>query len=131
MSEKLKGCNRNKIKCGIFERKSVALIENSLEYLLGSDEQLWEALLFLQGSTFYTRKGLPFTYQIKGYEMFISRKEKSLTKATVLLAFHHAVQLQKNGCIIDGPKKLGTFGASYLYPIFIELGIIAEQPRQE
>lgn len=104
-----------------------SFVEKCSENLTEADEQLWEALLFLQGSTFYTRKGLPFTYRIKGYEMFISRKEKSLTKATVLLAFHHAIQLQKNGCIIDGPKKLGTFGASYLYPIFIELGIITEQ----
>lgn len=100
---------------------------NRSESLAEADERLWEALSLLQGRTFYTRKGLLFTYQIKGYEMFISRKEKSLTKATVLLAFHHAVQLQKNGCIINGPKKLGTFGASYLYPIFIELGIITEQ----
>lgn len=113
------------------KEKLVSLIENSSENLAKAERALWETLLFLQGSIFYTRKGLPFTYQIKGYEMFISRKEKSLTKATVLLAFHHAVQLQKNGCMIDGPKKLGTFGASYLYPIFIELGIIAEQPRQD
>lgn len=99
-------------------------IKDDVINLVEADELVWEALLLLQGSTFYTRKGMPFTYQIKGHEMFISRKEKSLTKATVLLAFHHAVQLQKNGCIVDGPKKLGTFGASYLYPIFIELGII-------
>jgi len=37
------------------------------------------------------------------------------------------IQLQKNGCHIDGPKKLGTLGASYFYPIFMELGIITEQ----
>lgn len=113
----------NKTEIQITE-KLVSLIEHSTENLPEADELVWEALLLLQGSTFYTRKGLPFTYQIKGYEMFISRKEKSLTKATVLLAFHHVVQLQKNGCVVDGPKKLGTFGASYLYPIFIELGII-------
>jgi len=95
--------------------------------LTEADSLLWELLESLQGKTFYTMKGLPFTYQIKGYELFISRKEKSLTRATVLLAFHHAVQLQKNGCNVDGPKKLGTFGASYLYPIFVELGIIIEQ----
>lgn len=110
-----------------FKEKLHLSIKDDARNLTEADKHLWEALSLLQGRTFYTRKGLPFTYQIKGYEMFISRKEKSLTKATVLLAFHHAVQLQKNGCIINGPKKLGTFGASYLYPIFIELGIITEQ----
>ena len=55
--------------------------------------------------------------------MFIDRKEKSITKSSVLLAFQNLV---KQGGIIGGPKKLGTFGASYLYPIFMELGWIVE-----
>ena len=66
---------------------------------------------------------LAFTYVIKGNEMFIDRKEKSITKSSVLLAFQNLV---KQGGIISGPKKLGTFGASYLYPIFMELGWIVE-----
>ena len=55
--------------------------------------------------------------------MFIDRKEKSITKSSVLLAFQNLV---KQGGIISGPKKLGTFGASYLYPIFMGLGWIVE-----
>ncbi len=107
-----------------FNQQLSSLIEENHVNLTEVDQLLWELLESLQGKIFYTMKGLPFTYQIKGYELFISRKEKSLTRATVLLAFHHAVQLQKNGCNIDGPKKLGTFGASYLYPIFMKIGII-------
>ena len=110
-----------------FRERLLSLIACNDMDLTEANQLLWELLESLQGKIFYTMRGLPFTYQIKGYELLISRKEKSLTRATVLLAFHHAVQLQKNGCNIDGPKKLGPFGASYLYPIFMELGIITEQ----
>ena len=57
--------------------------------------------------------------------MFVSRKDKSITKATILLAFHKAMELQRGGNGIAGPKKLGTFGASYLFPIFLQLGVIS------
>ena len=82
-----------------------------------------ELALLLWQVEFQTVKGLAFTYVIKGNEMFIDRKEKSITKSSVLLAFQNLV---KQGGIISGPKKLGTFGASYLYPIFMELGWIVE-----
>ncbi len=92
------------------------------------DEALWDALIAWQGRTFLTAKGLEYTYVIRarrdgalGGEMFISRKEKSITQSTVFMAFHKALEL---GGVVTGPKKLGTFGASYLYPVFIRLGII-------
>ena len=76
---------------------------------------LWQVLKQYEQVEFQTVKGLAFTYVIKGNEMF--------TKSSVLLAFQNLV---KQGGIISGPKKLGTFGASYLYPIFMELGWIVE-----
>ena len=100
-----------------------------------SDRALWDALIAWQGETFYTAKGLAFTYMIRarrdgamGGEMFISRKEKSITQSTVFMAFHRALEL---GGRVEGPKKLGTFGASYLYPVFIRLGVIRPpEPEQ-
>ena len=99
------------------------------------DRALWDALIAWQGETFYTAKGLAFTYMIRarrdgamGGEMFISRKEKSITQSTVFMAFHRAMEL---GGQVEGPKKLGTFGASYLYPVFIRLGVIrSPEPGQ-
>lgn len=99
------------------------------------DEALWDALTALQGETFLTAKGLSYTYLIRerrdgevSGEMFISRKEKSITQSTVFMAFHKALEL---GGVVTGPKKLGTFGASYLYPAFIRLGIIRKpEPGQ-
>ncbi len=95
--------------------------EEGLEQL---DDLLWEVLRLYQGAEYRTAKGLNFTYSVKGYEMFVSRKDKSLTRATVTLAFHTALSLQSQGLAVSGPKKLKTFGASYLFPVFIDLGII-------
>lgn len=88
------------------------------------DALLWDALRAMAGSPFSTMKGLAFTYRIQGNEMFVDRKEKSLTRATVLLAFHNALALLSRGEAIPGPKTLKTFGASYLFPIFQALGVI-------
>ena len=85
------------------------------------EDTLWSMLLYLQGCVFLTAKGLKFTYKIKGGEMFVNRKSKSITQATVFMAYHKAMEL---GDAVAGPKKLGTFGASYLYPIFVRLGVI-------
>ena len=85
------------------------------------EDTLWSMLLYLQGCVFLTVKGLKFTYKIKCGEMFVNRKSKSITQATVFMAFRKAMEL---GGAVVGPKKLGTFGASYLYPIFVRLGVI-------
>ncbi len=85
---------------------------------------LWNALILYQDVPFVTSKNLQFTYSIRGYEMFVSRKDKSITRSTVNLAFGMAMKLLREEQPLSGPKKLGTFGASYLYPIFIHVGVI-------
>ena len=64
---------------------------------------------------------MDFTYKIHGGEMFVDRKEKSITRATVMKAYGKVVELDG---VVKGPKALGTFGASYLYPIFVKMGLI-------
>ena len=88
------------------------------------EEQLWALIRQKEGTVFNTSKGLPFTYSLKGNEMFISRKDKSITRSTVNAAYRKASELIRTEGTVTGPKRLGTFGASYLYPIFKELGII-------
>jgi hypothetical protein len=46
------------------------------------------------------------------------------TRSTVELAYKNGMELKKTEGIVTGPEKLGTFGASYLYPMFIRLGVI-------
>lgn len=88
------------------------------------DDLLWNVLTELQRKPFLTTKRLVFYYEIRGYEMFVSRKDKSITRSSVMLSFHRALELQAEGKPVSGPKKLGTFGASYLYPIFQEIGVL-------
>lgn len=98
--------------------------EDGMEMLTELDDSLWNALLEFQRCSFQTAKGFNFTYEIRGYEMFVDRKEKSVTRATVNMAFHKALEIQRTQGKVTGPKKLGTFGASYLYPVFIRIGVI-------
>lgn len=85
---------------------------------------LWETITAFEDYPFKTAKGLRYYYTVKGNELFISRKEKSVTRASVNMAFETAIRLQREGSEITGPKMLGCFGASYLYPIFIRIGVI-------
>jgi len=90
------------------------------------EEKLWQELIYLQGCIFrtYGRNGvggLDFTYKIRGGEMFVDRKEISITKATMVKAYGKVVELDG---VVKEPKALGTFGASYLYPIFAKMGLI-------
>ena len=85
---------------------------------------LWNAILLHQGETFTTsgrgtRSGVPFPYSIRGAEMFVDRKGKPITRATVLRAYHNAIVLG----VVTGPEKLNVFGASYLLPIFKRIGM--------
>lgn len=61
--------------------------------------------------------------------MFISNKRKPITKATVMVAYSRAVQIQEAEGYVSGPKRLNAPGAaSYLYPLFLHLGIIKRTP---
>jgi hypothetical protein len=90
------------------------------------EEKLWNELVYMQGCIFRTagrsgHDGVDIVYRIKGGEMFVDLKEKSITRATVMKAYRRVVELDG---IVKGPKTLGTFGASYLYPVFVKMGII-------
>lgn len=79
-----------------------------------ASDRLWEQILARQGETFYTKKGLPFTYYIKGGELFASRRERSITRSTFEKAFR---KIQDNPQEVSGPKKLNVYGAPYVWAI--------------
>ena len=114
-AERIRLYRERKQKCAEFSAKLSTLTEREWE------EALWSLLAGLQGCVFLTAKGLKFTYKIHGGEMFVNRKSKSITQATVFMAFRKAMEL---GGVVAGPKKLGTFGVSYLYPVFVRIGVI-------
>lgn len=114
-ADRIRLYRERKRRCEEFCSKRSVLSENEQE------AELWSLLTCLQGCACLTAKGLRFTYKIKGGEMFVNRKSKSITQAAVFMAFRKAVEL---GGVVAGPKKLGTFGASYLYPVFVRIGVI-------
>lgn len=88
-----------------------------------STEELWDYLKKYEGRQFYTSKGLPFKYTIRGGEMFVDRREKakSITRSTVFRAYEKIYEGIQNSQPVPGPKKLGLFGAPYIWSILMTL----------
>lgn len=99
-----------------------------------SIENLWGIIVDHAGETFSTKKGLPFTYTIKGGELFTDRRERSITRSTFERAF---MKLEKDQCGEDaskrivGPKTLNVYGAPYVWAVFTGIGLIEESLYQQ
>lgn len=81
-----------------------------------AETELWEKIAKKQDTVFRTKKGLEFRIEIKGNELFVDRRKKSVTRASVNIAYRK--WLEDKDC---GPKALGVFGASYLWSVFREV----------
>ena len=112
-------------------RKRCAAVETLRKS--GDMDDLWSCIELFEGYAFHTAKGLKYRYKVKGGELFVDRKEssKSITRSTVELAFKKGMELMETEGVVKGPKKLGTFGASYLYPMFIRFGVITDLGRKD
>ena len=77
-------------------------------------ENLWGVIIDHAGEPFSTKKGLAFTYSIKGGELFTDRRERSITRSTFEKAFQ---KIQENPQEISGPKKLNVYGAPYVWAV--------------
>ncbi len=85
-------------------------------------EELWGLITAGQGKTVYTAKGLPFTYRVKGGELFADRKKKSITRATFEQAYQKIMDDTEHK--ITGPKSLNCFGGPYVWAVFKSLGVV-------
>lgn len=102
-------------------RERKAAVEKLAEE--GGIDNLWNCMIVFAGYPFYTAKGLRFKYEVHGGEMKVDRKEKTVTRSSVEIAYERAVEM---GGVVTGPKKLGVFGSSYIYPVFVRIGVIEE-----
>ena len=82
-----------------------------------AEKELWEKIVREQGTVFHTAKGLEFRIRVSGNELFVDRRSKSITRASVNMAYQK--WLEDKDC---GPKALGVFGASYVWGLFREIG---------
>lgn len=90
-------------------------------------ENLWGVIIDHAGEPFSTKKGLPFTYSIKGGELFTDRRERSITRSTFEKAFQ---KIQENPQEISGPKKLNVYGAPYVWAVLATI-LGAESDKEE
>ena len=95
---------------------------------------LWDVIVENQGKKFVTKKGLPFTYIIKGGELFTDRRERSITRSTFEKAYEK-LQMDQAGenapRKIVGPKTLNMYGAPYVWAVFVGIGLIEEPQREQ
>ncbi len=94
---------------------------------------LWNAIVQRQGEVFHTsgrgpRLGVAFTFMVRGAEIFVSTKAKSISRSSVIAAYRKTQELEG---AVGGPKELGVFGASYIYPIFLSIGIIRSKDQNK
>lgn len=110
-------------------RKRIRVCERLSQEIDSPDAEkyLWDAIMAYADYPFLTEKGLSMKYTVRGGEIFFNRKEKSVTRASVMKAFHRARQLQHEKGFVSGPKELGTFGASYIYPVFLRIGVCSKK----
>lgn len=90
---------------------------------------LWDVIRAYEGKQFLTKKGLPFTYTIKGGELFTDRRERSITRSTFEKAYEKLIQDQVGEGApkkIVGPKTLNVYGAPYVWAVFMGIGLIEE-----
>lgn len=114
-------------------RKRISTCEKLKQEIDSPDVEkyLWDAIVAFADYPFRTENGLSMKYAVKGEEIFFNRKEKSVTRETVIKAFHQTRELQKKNGSVDGPKELGTFAPSCLYPVFLRLGVCSKDKTIE
>ena len=122
LAERLKRCRKR--KKAVEHLSDMVSLEDDIEAI---EDVLWDTLLLFEGYLFRTVKGNPFHYRIKGKELFIDRKEKSVTKSTVNMALRKVIKLQREKKVVTGPKMIGVFGDSYLFPVFVRIGIVRNE----
>ena len=93
-------------------------------------DNLWDKIVAQEGKSFLTKKGLPFTYSIKGGELFTDRRERSITRSTFEKAYEKLLRDQVGEGAprrIVGPKTLNVYGAPYVWAVFTGIGMIEEE----
>ncbi|MBQ9360176.1 MAG: hypothetical protein IJT96_03985 [Lachnospiraceae bacterium] len=122
-------------------QKAVLKLQDASGKGLGWKGLLWETVRLYQGCTFRTSGrgkehsgSVDFTYRIRtssrtgqetGELEFSTREQgKTVTRSSVELALAKGIELMGTYGCVSGPKKLGGFGASYLYAMFLEWGLI-------
>lgn len=112
------------------EREAAVAAVKSCEKPQELGTLLWRVVELYAGEAFFTSKKLPFSYTVKGRELFCDRKEKSITEATVVRAYEKILAAQAAGDPIRGPKRLCMFGAPYIWGILKGTGLAGREEEK-
>ena len=85
-------------------------------------QEVWALLEQHQGEQFYTAKCLPFCYIIRGGELFVDRRSKSITISTVAAALQKIAARQAAGGGRHRPQKDWLLWCQLLIPDVFESG---------
>lgn len=118
-AERIRVYRDRKIQVSFFKEQ---VKRNRNTEILGNE--LWKVVRVFENYPFYTMKGLRYTYKIKENELFVGRKEKGISKSTVMQAMQKVMELKKK---VKEPEQLEVSGASYLYPLFLKIGLIENE----
>lgn len=105
-------------------KRAVFAFQNAVKDSLLTEYIIWDAVSAFTNYPFYTSHGMKFFYKVHEGEIQVDQKKETITKATILLFIDRVLEMKDTGEKITGPKKVGTFGASYLYPIFVRIGLL-------
>ena len=89
-------------------------------------QEVWALLEQHQGEQFYTAKCLPFCYIIRGGELFVDRRSKSITISTVAAALQKIATRQAAGEGHHRPHKDWLLWRQLLIPDVLNPGIIPQ-----
>lgn len=118
-AERIRVYRDRKIQVSFFKEQ---VKRNRNTEILGNE--LWKVVRVFENYPFYTMKGLRYTYKIKENELFVGRKEKGISKSTVMQAMQKVMELKQK---VKEPEQLEVSGASYLYPLFLKIGLIENE----
>lgn len=115
-------------RCRLYRaRKKAVESLRELESDSSIEDRLWDAIRIFAGYRFTTAKSLVFRYTVFGNEIRVDRKKKSIVRSSVNMALKKVIDADGK---IRGPKELGVYGASYLYPMFQRFGLIQEETKK-
>ena len=81
---------------------------------------IWKNLRLHRGETFYTKKGIPFTYRMGETTIFVDCKKCQISKAMI----ERTIRLQ-NPSVVRISQE-GVTGSSYVYSFLHDYRIIGE-----
>ena len=115
-------------RCRLYRARKRAVEDLSMPQCdLSIEDKLWETIRIFAGYRFSTVKGLAFRYSVSGNEIIVDRKKKSIVRSSVNIALQKVIEKQGR---VSGPKGLGVYGASYLYPMFQRFGLLRPEEKE-